>query len=65
MDLLDDEDIQDYVKSKKFREGKVPVETAMCQCDNFKGWGNFTVNQLGIVSNVCHPHATGKVHSTL
>ena len=63
MELLDDAEVQKYVKSKEFREGKFPVETAMC--DNFKGWGNFTINELGIISNVCHPHATGKVHSTI
>ena len=63
MELLDDEVVQKYVKSKEFREGKVPVETAMC--GNFKGWGNFTINELGIIFNVCHPHDTGKVHSPL
>ena len=40
-------------------EEKLPVETAMC--DNFKGWGNFSINELGIVSNVCLPHGTGKL----
>ena len=63
MELLDDEDVQAYVKRKEFREGKVPVETAMC--DNFKGWGNFAINELGIVSNACLLHASGNVHSPL
>ena len=58
MELLDDEAVQKYVKSKEFREGEIKVETAMC--DNFKGWGNFTINELGILSNVCHPHAAVK-----
>jgi hypothetical protein len=30
-------------------------------CDNFKGWGNFVENALGIISNVCLPHAIGNV----
>ena len=63
MELLDDEEVQIYVKTKEFREGKVPVETAMC--DNFKGWGNFSIKELGIVSNVCLPRASGNVHSPL
>ena len=62
VELLDDAEVQKYVKSKEFCEGKIQVETAMC--DNFKGWGNFTINELGIISNVCHPHASGKVHFT-
>ena len=30
-------------------------------CDNFKGWGNFAENVLGIKSNVCINHTTGNV----
>ena len=63
MELLDDEAAQKYVKSEEFREGKVPVETAMC--DNFQGWGNFAESELGIISNVCLPHGTGNVHCPL
>jgi hypothetical protein len=59
MEVLSAEDVQKYVRSKKFRDGQLPVETAMC--DNFKGWGNFSNNALGIPSNVCFPHGTGKI----
>ncbi len=37
----------------------LPVQTVMC--DNFKGWGNFAENVLGITSNVCILHATDNV----
>ncbi len=47
------------VKSQKCKECILPVQTAMC--DNFKGWGNFAENVLGIKSNVCISHATGNV----
>ena len=62
MQLLSKEDAldvvtQDYLAGTKFREGKLPVETAMC--DNVKCWGNFSINELGIISNVCLPHGTG------
>ena len=63
MQLLGNAEVQDYLRSDEFREGKVPVETAMC--DNFKGWGNFAINELGNVSNVCLPHASVNVHSPL
>jgi hypothetical protein len=61
-EILEDEEVQSYFKTDKFAESKLPVQTAMC--DNFKGWGNFSENELGIVSNVCHPHASGNVLST-
>ena len=61
--LLDNEEVQDYLKTDEFKAGKVPVQTAMR--DNFKGWGNFVINELGLVSNVCLPHGTGNVHSPL
>ena len=60
MQTLTHEAVEEYLAGITFREGKVPVETAMC--DNFKGWGSFLINELGIVSNVCLPHDTGKVH---
>ena len=62
MQLLGNAEVQDYLGSDGYQAGKVPVETAMC--DNFKGWGNFAINELGIVSNFCLPHASGNVHST-
>ena len=57
MELLDDAEVQRYFKSDKFKDGKLPVDTAMC--DNFKGWGNFALHELGLKTNVCHPHASG------
>ena len=57
--LLAYADVSTFVKSPKFAECSLPVETAMC--DNFKGWGNFAENVLGIKSNICHTHATGNV----
>ena len=61
MQLLGDANVVAEMAKKKWKEeGKIPVETAMC--DNFKGWGNFAMNELGIISNVCLPHGTGKVH---
>ena len=38
-EILEDAEVQSYIKSDKFAEAKLPVQTAMC--DNFKGWGNF------------------------
>ncbi len=58
MEVLSREDVQKYTRSKKFREGQLPVETAIC--DNFKSWGNFSHNAFGIPSNVCFPHGTAK-----
>ena len=63
MQLLGNKEVKDYLKTDDFKSGKVPVQTTMC--DNFKGWGNFAINELGIVSNVCLPHGTGNVHSPL
>ena len=54
MQLLEHPAVEGYIISKGLSEGKIPVETAMC--DNFKGWGNFSINELGILSNVCLPH---------
>ncbi len=59
MEVLSADDVKGYTRSKKFREGQLPVETAMC--DNFKGWGNFSNKALGIPSNVCFPHGTGRI----
>jgi hypothetical protein len=56
-ELLADAEVAAYVKSQKCKECILPVQTAMC--DNFKGWGNFAENVLGIKSNVCIAHATG------
>ena len=59
MEVLSADNVKAYISSKKFRSGELPVETVMC--DNFKGWGNFSNNTLGIPSNVCFPHGTGKI----
>ncbi len=42
-----------YVKSQECKDCILPVQTA--KCDNFKGWGNFAENVLGIKLNVCLP----------
>jgi hypothetical protein len=57
--LLGDENVAKYLRSDDFSEGRVPVETAMC--DKFQGWGNFLRNEFGINSNVCKPHAVSNV----
>ena len=51
------------MRSHKFEEEKLPVETAMC--DNFKGWINFARNSLDVDAILCKPHATGNVYSFL
>ena len=58
MELIRNPKVQAYMRSARYRNSERPVETAMC--DNFKGWGNFSDNALGIESNICLPHATGK-----
>ena len=64
MPLLAHPNVVREMATKKWKEeGKLPVETAMR--DNFKGWGNFATNELGITSNVCLPHGTGEVHYLL
>ena len=65
MQLLSNEAVQDYVAGTKFREGKLPIETAMC--DNFRGWaaGATFLPTLWIITNVCQPHGTGKLHYSL
>ena len=32
-----------------------PPRKGSAMCDNFKGWDNYSINELGIVSNVCLP----------
>jgi hypothetical protein len=59
--LLQDPEVSAFVKSSQCEDCILPVETAMC--DNFKGWGNFSENVLGIKANICHTHATGKVQA--
>ncbi len=48
-EVLSNNVVKAYIPSKKFKHGQLPRETAMC--DNFKGWGNFSNNALGIESN--------------
>jgi hypothetical protein len=57
--LLADAEVAAYVKPQKCKECILPVQMAMR--DNFKGWGYFAENVLGIKSNVCISHATGNV----
>ncbi len=59
MEVLDNENLKADIRSRKFRLGQLQVEIVMC--DNFKGWGNFSSNALGIPSNICLPHGTGKM----
>jgi hypothetical protein len=59
MEVLSADNVKAYISSQKFRNGALSVETAMCH--NFKGWGNFSNNVLGIPSNVCFPHGTGMI----
>ena len=56
-EVLEDAEVQRYFKSDEFKNAKLPVATA--RCNNFKGWCNFALNELGIKTNVCHPHAPG------
>ncbi len=56
MEVLSQENVKNYILSLQFRDGQLPVETAMC--DNFKGWGNFSNNALSIHFNVCFLHGT-------
>ena len=68
MELISHSEIQAFLRSARFHRYELPVETAMC--DNFKGWGNFSEEALGIESGVCFPHATGDaftftVHSSI
>ena len=56
-EILEDTEVQQYFKSDEFKNAKLPVATAMS--DNFKGWCNFALHELGLKTNVCHPHASG------
>ncbi len=60
-ELLRDPEVDKFVRSPEFRDAKLPVDTAMC--DNFKGWGNFAENCLGIPTNVCLLHGSGNCAS--
>jgi hypothetical protein len=52
----------EHIGSAKFREKRLPVETAMC--DYFQGFGNFCRAEIGRASDVdpilCKLHATGQ-----
>jgi hypothetical protein len=61
-ELLRDPDVIKFMASARFQDQQLPVDTAMC--DNFLGWGNFA-ECLGIPTNVCMQHATGKCRSIL
>jgi hypothetical protein len=56
MEVLSQDEVLNYIRSRKFRDGQVLVETAIC--DNLKGWSNFSDNVCS-PSNVCLPRATG------
>jgi hypothetical protein len=58
--LLTDANVSEFLKSEDFTSGRLLVHTAMC--DNFRAWGNFARNSLGLRSwLVCLPHASGNV----
>ncbi len=57
-ELIQHPEVVHFTTTTDYAEGRLPVHTAMC--DNFKGWGNFAIDSLGIETNLCHPHATGK-----
>ncbi len=57
-ELIQHPGVVHFTTTTDYAEGRLPVHTAMC--DNFKGWGNFTMDSLGIETNLCHPHATRK-----
>ena len=68
LELISHSQIQAFLRSARFRKSELPVESSMC--DNFKGWGNFSEEALGIESGVCFPHAIGDaftftVHSSI
>ncbi len=50
MEVLSADNVKAYFRSRKFQNGELPVETAMC--DHFKGWGNYSNNALGVSFNV-------------
>jgi hypothetical protein len=60
--LMSEEYVAEDLLGPDYREGSLPAQTAMC--DNFKGWLSFSMNALGIRSNICKQHATGNVLSS-
>jgi hypothetical protein len=58
-ELIQHPEVVHFTTTTDYAEGRLQcVHTAMC--NNFKGWGNFAKDSLGIETNLCHPHATGK-----
>ncbi len=48
-ELIQHPEVVHFTTTTYHAEGRLPVHTAMC--DNFKGWGNFAMDSLGIETN--------------
>ena len=51
--------VQKYMKSDVFEEGRLPIDQA--QCDHQAGWRNFSLSELGKLPNICSANLTGKI----
>ena len=58
--LLAQTNVQIYMKSDGFEEGKLPIEQA--QCDHQAGWRTFSLAEFGGPPNICSTHLTGKLY---
>jgi hypothetical protein len=52
--------VKEYLKSKDFKDRKLPVDSA--QCDSIVGFGNFTREVFDMDPNQCKNHLLGKLH---
>jgi hypothetical protein len=59
-DLLACPNVQKYIRSALFRDGKLDIQTA--QCDQLAGWSSFTHEVFGFNPNTCSSHLTGIFH---
>jgi hypothetical protein len=57
-ELLAAQNVVEYMGSAKFKEKKLPLETAMC--DNFQGFCNVFLAESEMDPILCKPHATGQ-----
>jgi hypothetical protein len=62
-ELLQNHRVKEYLKSKVFKERKLPVDTA--QCDSIVGFGNFTREVFDMNPNQCKNHLLGELHRIL
>ncbi len=49
---------KEYLRSKIFKDHKLPVDSA--QCDSIVGFGNFTREVFGMNPNQCKNHLLGE-----